>query len=158
MLAVVAVADEAVVTLNKDSFDAHVASKDHVLVEFYAPWCGHCKALAPEYEAAANKLAKANLPGVLAKVDCTEEKDLCAEYDVQGFPTLKLFTKGSEKPSDYEDARKEDALVKFMLKQSQPAYKVYNNAAEVVDFSDASADDKDKDDTIEIVGYFADGK
>ena len=50
----------------------------------FAPWCGHCKALAPEYESAATTLKEKDIP--LAKVDCTEEQDLCQDYGVEGTP------------------------------------------------------------------------
>ena len=48
--------EEAVIALQDDTFDAFVASNDYVLAEFYAPWCGHCKNLAPEFEKAAKEL------------------------------------------------------------------------------------------------------
>jgi len=58
------------------------------LVEFYAPWCGHCKSLAPEWEKAAK-----NLKGVvkLGAVDMTEHESVGKPYDIKGFPTLKWF-------------------------------------------------------------------
>lgn len=61
-----------------------------VAVEFYAPWCGHCQRLAPEWKKTA-----ANLKGLVnvAAVDCDVEqnKGLCAMYEIQGFPTIKVF-------------------------------------------------------------------
>jgi len=118
-----------VVTLTAANFDDFVAKTPLSLIEFYAPWCGHCKALAPEYDAAAKEL-EGNESGKLAKVDCTTERDLCGKYDVSGFPTVKLFRNDGSEPVDYDQARKADAIVKFMIKQSAPA---------VTDLADADA-------------------
>jgi len=104
--------------LTKDTFDAFVAEHPLLLAEFYAPWCGHCKALAPEYEDAATKLKEKNIP--LAKIDCTEEADLCQKFEVQGYPTVKVF-RGLENHKAYSGPRKSDAIVSYMTKQSLPA-------------------------------------
>ncbi|KAK3805876.1 MAG: thioredoxin-like protein, partial [Benniella sp.] len=106
-----------VLDLTAKNFKSTVDPENLMLVEFFAPWCGHCKALAPEYEIAATKLKESNIP--IAKVDCTVETDLCQEQGVQGYPTLKVFRKGEA--SDYNGARKADAIVSYMVKKSLPA-------------------------------------
>ena len=99
-----------VTSLKLDTFDEFIGSHDLVLAEFFAPWCGHCKALAPEYETAATALKEKNIP--LAKVDCTEEQDLCQKHDVSGYPTIKVF-RGLGNSSPYGGQRKSDAWVPF---------------------------------------------
>ena len=92
--------------LKKDTFDDFIKQHDLVLAEFFAPWCGHCKALAPEYETAATELKDKNIP--LVKVDCTAEADLCQAHGVQGYPTVKVF-RGLDNVSPYGGPRKSDA-------------------------------------------------
>ncbi|CDY57723.1 BnaC04g51940D [Brassica napus] len=115
LLVVSAVADDVVV-LTEDSFEKEVGKDKGALVEFYAPWCGHCKKLAPEYEklAASFKKAKSVL---IAKVDCDEHKTVCTKYDVSGYPTIKWFPKGSLEPQKYEGPRNAEALAEFVNKE-----------------------------------------
>jgi len=134
--------------LKTDSFKDFVAGHPLVLAEFYAPWCGHCKALAPEYETAATKLKEKDIP--LVKVDCTEEQDLCQEYGVSGYPTVKVF-RGVESHTPYNGARKADAIVSYMIKQSLPAVSAldkdtitdFKTADKVVLIAYLDADDKE---------------
>ncbi|KAJ8126417.1 hypothetical protein O1611_g7221 [Lasiodiplodia mahajangana] len=124
-VAVVSAADAAsdVVQLKKDDFDSFVKENSLVLAEFFAPWCGHCKALAPEYEEAATTLKEKDIK--LVKVDCTEEQDLCQTYGVEGYPTLKIF-RGPDNITPYSGQRKAAAITSYMIKQSLPAVSILN--------------------------------
>jgi len=108
-LAVSSVLGEFAQTLTKSNFDQMIMS-DIILVKFYAPWCGHCKAMAPAYEEAAEKLSEQGIP--LAKVDGTEEPEITQAQSVKGFPTLKVFRKGVA--SDYTGPRDMDGIVRYM--------------------------------------------
>jgi protein disulfide-isomerase A1 len=110
--------DEGVLVLTDANFDEELAKHEHLLVEFYAPWCGHCKKLAPEYAGAAQELAKRDPPLSIAKVDATENKELGERFGIKGFPTLKFFKGGN--PSDYEGGRTKDAIVNYVVKKSGP--------------------------------------
>merc|ERR1712066_654877 len=82
-----------------------------VLVEFYAPWCGHCKQLAPTWEKLGEHF-KDDESIIIAKSDATANE--FAGVEVQGFPTLKYFPKGENKIVNYSGDRTLDGLVKFL--------------------------------------------
>lgn len=87
--------EDHVLVLTTDNFTEYVSMSELILVEFYAPWCGHCKRLAPNYANAAKELnLKHNIP--LAKVDATEEVSLAKQFGVDGYPTLLIFRNGKE--------------------------------------------------------------
>jgi len=119
--------EDDVVILTTANFDEAIAKFDHVLVEFYAPWCGHCKKLAPEYSEAAAILKKSNPAVPLAKIDGTIEKDLATRFNIQGFPTLKWFTKGQE--SEYKGGRTKAEIVEWISKKTGPPSKTIADAA-----------------------------
>ncbi|GMP98737.1 hypothetical protein CsSME_00046509 [Camellia sinensis var. sinensis] len=108
--------DKDVVVLKESNFSDFVESNRYVMVEFYAPWCGHCQALAPEYAAAATELKGGAV--ALAKVDATEESELAEEYEVQGFPTVYFFVDGQHKP--YNGQRTKEAIVTWIKKKIGP--------------------------------------
>ncbi|XP_067934993.1 protein disulfide-isomerase A3-like [Watersipora subatra] len=111
-----------VLELSDSDFASQLADKEIALVEFFAPWCGHCKKLAPEYEKAATSLLAADPPVPLAKVDCTANTDVCGKYGVSGYPTLKIFRSG-ELAEDYNGPREADGIVKYMKTKSGPTSK-----------------------------------
>jgi protein disulfide-isomerase A1 len=111
-----------VITLTGDTFDQALEDNQLLLVEFYAPWCGHCKKLAPEYETAADTLAAAGDVGKLAKVDCTEEQELAQRFGIRGYPTLKLFVGGNgAAPKEFNGERTADGIVSYLRKKAEPA-------------------------------------
>ncbi|KAM9774837.1 protein disulfide-isomerase A4 [Syngnathus typhle] len=137
---------EATLVLTKDNFDETVNNADIILVEFYAPWCGHCKRLAPEYEKAAKELSQRSPPIPLAKVDATAESDVASRFDVTGYPTLKIFRKG--KMFDYNGPREKHGIVDYMREQAGPPSKQVQAAKQVQELL------KDGDDAI-IVAVFS---
>lgn len=107
---------EATVTLTESTFSNKVYNSKSVwLVEFYAPWCGHCKKLQPEWEAAAKKVKGAVN---LGKVDCTTEQNLCQTYGVRGYPTIKYFppwSKDHNAAQEYQGGREEPQITKYAM-------------------------------------------
>jgi protein disulfide-isomerase A1 len=133
------------VTLTDDNFDSvALAPATGALVEFYAPWCGHCKQLAPEYAKAAQQLA--DEPVKLAMVDATEQKAVAERFGIKGFPSLKFFNTG--KPSEYSGGRTAPDIVSFMKKKSGPA-------AATLTTTDELTNTQESNDAF-VVGYFAD--
>jgi len=110
--------DEGVLVLTDANFDEELKKYDNLLVEFYAPWCGHCKSLAPEYAKAAKRLRENNPPYYIAKVDATENKALAERFGIKGFPTLNFFKNGNK--AEYTGGRTENDIVNWILKRVGP--------------------------------------
>ncbi|XP_058460976.1 protein disulfide-isomerase A3 [Malaya genurostris] len=112
-----------VLDLTDSDFSTRVAETETTLVMFYAPWCGHCKKLKPEYAKAAEILRGEDPPIALAKVDCTEGgKDTCSKFSVSGYPTLKIFKNG-EVSQEYNGPREAIGIAKYMKSIVGPASK-----------------------------------
>eukprot|EP01117_Protostelium_nocturnum_P000742 TRINITY_DN1090_c0_g1_i1.p1 TRINITY_DN1090_c0_g1~~TRINITY_DN1090_c0_g1_i1.p1 ORF type:complete len:485 (-),score=188.99 TRINITY_DN1090_c0_g1_i1:480-1934(-) len=140
--------DGEVYVLTKSSFEEVITAHEVILVEFYAPWCGHCKKLEPEYKIAAAQLVKNDPPVALAKVDCTVETELQSRFGISGYPTLKIFRRGN--PSDYNGPRDAAGIVSYMAKQAGPSAKPINNLDQLKKMTDAS--------DIVVVGFFPESK
>lgn len=112
-------AASSVLDLIPDNFDEIVLkSGKPALVEFFAPWCGHCKKLAPIYEELATNFEFAKDKVSIAKVDADAEKDLGRKFGVQGFPTLKWFDGKSDTPTDYQGGRDLESLSSFISEKT----------------------------------------
>merc|ERR1712107_109603 len=106
------------------NFDELVTkSEKDVLVEFYAPWCGHCKKLTPIYDELGEKMADEDVE--IVKMDATAN-DVPPQYDVKGFPTLYWLPKGSKKPTSYNGGREIDDFIKYIAEHASDELKGYD--------------------------------
>jgi protein disulfide-isomerase A6 len=113
-----AAGNSEVIDLIPSNFDKFAFSGKPALVEFFAPWCGHCKTLAPIYEELAQNFAFAkNDKLTIAKVDADREKELGKRFNIQGFPTIKYFDGKSETPEEYNGGRDLESLTEFLTKK-----------------------------------------
>eukprot|EP00056_Hartaetosiga_gracilis_P010512 m.155789 g.155789 ORF g.155789 m.155789 type:complete len:356 (-) comp13329_c0_seq1:3468-4535(-) len=110
------VSANSVLVLDPDNFDDIVNGDRFVFVKFFAPWCGHCKSMAPAYEELAEAFSHVG-DVVIAEVDADKHRDLGKRFGVSGFPTLKYFEKGSSEPSDYSGGRTAEDLLTFINKK-----------------------------------------
>ncbi|KAM9290496.1 protein disulfide-isomerase-like, partial [Gastrophryne carolinensis] len=116
-----------------------------------APWCGHCKALVPEYEKAAKILKDEGSEIRLAKVDATEESELAQKFGIRGYPTIKFFKNGDkEHPKEYSAGREAADIVNWLKKRTGPAAATLNDDAAVAALVDANE--------VVVVGFFKDSE
>jgi protein disulfide-isomerase A1 len=140
--------EEGVLVLDDDNFDEAMSLHQHILVEFYAPWCGHCKKLEPEYKKAAGTLLDNGSETKLAKVDATGAKNLATKFDVKGFPTMKFFRSGA--PMDYDGGRTAPEIVSWVTKKSGPVAQTVSTEEELLLMKEAN--------DAFVLGYFEDDK
>jgi len=110
-------ADGDVIVVTGDNFEGLVAKHAHIMVEFYAPWCGHCKKLTPEYAKAAGILKEQGGKAVLAKCDATEHPEIAKDHGVRGYPTMIPFENGAAQPK-FTGARDAHGIASYMHQQA----------------------------------------
>ncbi|CAF1930142.1 hypothetical protein YC2023_060563 [Brassica napus] len=128
--------DGTVLELTDSNFESAISTFDCVFVDFYAPWCGHCKRLNPELDAAAPILAKLKQPIIIAKLNADKYTRLARKLDIDAFPTLMLYNHGV--PMEYYGPRKADLLVRYLKKFVAPDVAVLESNSHVKDFVEDS--------------------
>ena len=119
VFAVAGASASSVIDLIPDNFDDIVLNSGKpTLVEFFAPWCGHCKTLAPIYDELAHNFGFAKDKLTIGKVDADSHKDLGKKYGISGFPTLKWFDGKSAEPIDYKSGRDLESLSAFITEKT----------------------------------------
>jgi len=153
LFACLVISEGNVVDLTPENFDQIVDGSRAAFVEFFAPWCGHCKSLAPAYELVGDAFAK-NKDVVVAKVDADKHRELGGRFGVSGFPTLKWFPKGSTTPEDYDGGRDTQEIIDFINRKAGTRGKVGKAASDVVVLDSTNFDkivlDSNKDVLVEF--------
>ncbi|XP_061338419.1 probable protein disulfide-isomerase A6 isoform X2 [Gastrolobium bilobum] len=142
-----------VVVLSEENFEKEVGQDRGALVEFYAPWCGHCKKLAPEYEKLGLSFKKAKSV-LIGKVDCDEHKSLCSKYGVSGYPTIQWFPKGSLEPKKYEGPRNAESLTEFVNTEGGTNVKIASVPSNVVVLTPENFNEVVLDETKDVLVEF----
>nr|XP_023660001.1 protein disulfide-isomerase-like [Paramormyrops kingsleyae] len=139
--------DKDVMVLHVNNFARALSENKYLLVEFYAPWCSHCRALEPEYSQAAGILKNETSEIRLAKVDATEEKELAAEFGVDSFPILKLFEDGKrENATDFTGKRNAKGIVQWLKRRAGPAATFLGTEQDAQELIDAHS--------VVVIGFF----
>lgn len=137
--------DNNVLVLTTDNFEKAVNDHKFLLVQFYAPWCGHCQSLKPEYAKAAAAFNDDASIG-LAKVDATIEKKLAEKFNVEGYPTIKYFKGDMNNALDFNGGRSEPDIIKFINKKTAQAFKNLNSLEALTKLQD--------DNEVTVIGHF----
>ena len=142
--------EDNVIVITDDNYNEVMKQSDYILVEFYAPWCGHCKQLAPEYSKASIDLKDSNIK--LAKVDATENPKFSSMYSIRGYPTLIFFDKGIQ--INYSGGRKADEITNWLLKKTQISSKELASIKDIDNFVEEGINDDGLEFVLVYLGNF----
>ncbi|NXU91086.1 PDIA2 isomerase, partial [Xiphorhynchus elegans] len=139
--------EDNVLVLHKHNFARALSEHRLLLVEFYAPWCGHCQQLAPAYAQAATELRNQSSPTRLGKVDATAQTALATEFGITSYPTLKLFRDGNRThPLTYTGRADTQSIVRWMQRRAGPS-------ATLLHDTDTAAAFANSEDLV-VIGFF----
>lgn len=131
--------------LTGDDFDTTLSRKSGVwLLDFYAPWCGHCKKIGPVWDEAADKAAEEGLAVHFAKMDCTvrAHNEICERYKVSGFPSLRVVSPAGKYIKNYRGGRDVAGALEYAKKLSLPPYQELKTTKEVKEFIEKMEEQK----------------
>ncbi|KAM9725255.1 protein disulfide-isomerase A2 isoform 2-T2 [Dama dama] len=141
--------EDGVLVLSRHTLGQALQEHPALLVEFYAPWCGHCRALAPEYSKAAALLAAESARARLAKVDGPAEPELAEEFAVTEYPTLKFFRDGNRThPEEYTGPREAEGIAEWLRRRVGPSARRLEQEEDAHALMDAR--------DVVVVGFFQD--
>ncbi|XP_003501525.1 protein disulfide-isomerase A2 [Cricetulus griseus] len=141
--------EDGILVLSHHTLSLALQEHPALMVEFYAPWCGHCKALAPEYSKAAALLAAESASVTLAKVDGPAEPELTKEFGVVGYPTLKFFQNGNRtNPEEYTGPQKAEGIAEWLRRRVGPSAKRLEDEEDVQALTDKWE--------VVVIGFFQD--
>ncbi|EKX51140.1 hypothetical protein GUITHDRAFT_103061 [Guillardia theta CCMP2712] len=158
--------DVDTVILDRNNFTSYVQSQKLVMVEFYTPWCGHCRGFAPLYAQAAKQLKKDGIP--LAKVNMDQEMNhpFAGEFGISGFPTIRVFKRmydsdpnqplGTLERWDNEE-RTTERVVTYMREIGLPPREV-TSSEELDKILEANVDFSDQKVSSVVLGVFPEGE
>jgi len=151
LLATLSYADVAVVT--DSNFDEVVDGSKSVLLKFYAPWCGHCKALAPSWEGAAKAFVGAAV--VVASLDAEVNSVTAKRFNVQGYPTLKYFHQGTTAGEEYQGGRTAEDIVSFLNSRNGYSRTLETEPSSVLSLTSKTFEEFSGKDSHAMVMFFA---
>ncbi|KAG6836914.1 hypothetical protein H0H93_001280 [Arthromyces matolae] len=144
----VPVLSSAATQLTPDTFKPSISS-GLWFIEFFSPYCGHCRNFAPTWEKLVEAVADQKLPVTLAQVDCSAYGDLCGSQNVRGYPTMFMYNNGRTTDDDkFSDDRTVDLLLEFIGKytpndpppEREPQKPIANVNGEVLSLTSATFD------------------
>ncbi|XP_020862453.1 protein disulfide-isomerase A2 [Phascolarctos cinereus] len=141
--------EDNILVLTQHNFARALREHRYLLVEFYAPWCKHCKALAPEYAKAASLLKNESSELKLAKVDGPAEMKLVVEFGVTGYPVFKFFQDGNRsQPVEFTGPQEAESIVRWLKRRLGPAATQLETEAEARQLIDSQ--------DLVVIGFFKD--
>jgi len=128
---------EYAVTLNRDSFDGFISERRSqqraALVMFHVSWCKACQRTFPFFDAAAGAVQDYGVSVDFAHVECTDDKTLCQKYEVQGYPTIKLFFPEEDRPpQNFRGQRTQDGFLRYAKRMTSAPLRRMGSRTELV--------------------------